>query len=269
MEKETAIRRGVPAGDPADWRLICVMSAEGMCAYLKNVEDPSEEIVTLLSEQWDAGQTDLLQKIESTVYDNPQLLDDFSADIAIVTPSLMWVPSHVVDREDDGGAGIFRSVYPAADEDVMVDEIDGVDCLYMLVPGLQAFLRRTFPGARCSSHLSITMAGFRERAADMPRVYIDIRRSCVDFVAFDGDRFLAGVSRRWNSQSDIKYHLMNLMEIHGLDPAATQVSLSGLREVKTSLMKDLRKDIAFVMLTLLPSVAGTDMPLAAALLLRK
>ncbi len=34
-------------------------------------------------------------------------------------------------------------------------------------------------------------------------------------------------------------------------------------------MKDLRKDIAFVMLTLLPSVAGTDMPLAAALLLRK
>ena len=51
MEKETAIRRGVPAGDPADWRLICVMSAEGMCAYLKNVEDPSEEIVTLLSEQ--------------------------------------------------------------------------------------------------------------------------------------------------------------------------------------------------------------------------
>ncbi len=37
MEKETAIREGVPAGDPAvvDWRLICVMSAEGMCAYLK------------------------------------------------------------------------------------------------------------------------------------------------------------------------------------------------------------------------------------------
>ncbi len=89
----------------------------------------------------------------------------------------------------------------------------------------------------------------------------------MDFVAFDGDRFLAGVSRRWNSQSDIKYHLMNLMEIHGLDPAATQVSLSGLREVKTSLMKDLRKDIAFChATTLLPSVAGTDMPLAAALL---
>lgn len=269
MKNETTIRRVVPAGDPADWRLICVMSADGIYACLKNMEEPAEEILTILDERWDDGQSDLLQKIENTVYDNPQLLDDFSADIAIVTPSLLWVPSREIDGEEDGGASIFRSVYSCADDDVMIDELEDVDCLYMLVPGLQPFLRRTFPGARCRSHLSITASRFRERAADMPRVYIDIRNRYVDFVAFDGDRLLTGVTHRWSGIADIKYHLMNLMEIHGLDPAATQVSLSGLREIKTPIMKELRKDIAYVMLTLLPSVAGTDMPLAAALLLRK
>ena len=269
MKNETAIRRVVPAGDPADWRLICVMSADGIYACLKNMEDPSEEILTILDERWDDGQADLLQKIESTVYDNPQLLDDFSADIAIVTSSLLWVPPGETEGEDDGGTAIFRSVYSCANEDVMIDELEGVDCLYMLAPGLQSFLRRTFPGARCSSHLSITASRFRERAADMPRVYIDIRNRYVDFVAFDGERLLTGVTHRWTGIADIKYHLMNLMEIHGLDPAATQVSLSGMREVKTPLVKELRKDMAYVMLTLLPSIAGTDMPLAVALLLRK
>ena len=136
--------------------------------------------------------------------------------------------------------GYSRSVYPAADEDVMVDEIDGVDCLYACArsPGIPA---ENFPGARCSSHLSINHGWIPRAGCRHAEGPTSISGDIVDFVAFDGDRFLAGVSRRWNSQSDIKYHLMNLMEIHGLDPAATQVSLSGLREVKTSLMKDLRK----------------------------
>lgn len=102
----------------------------------------------------------------------------------------------------------------------------------------------------------------------MPRVYIHIREQEADFLLFDGTRFLLGATHQWHAQDDIKYHLFNIMDVYGLDPRNVQVSLSGLRDLKSSLMKDLRKDVTYVMLTMLPSVARRDIPLSAALLIR-
>ena len=265
--------QAVRIGDIADWRLIATLSRDGMTAYLKNTENPTEGVVTLFSEKWDAEGADLLHKIESAVYDHPQILDDFTADIAVVAPKSMWIPTHILDEDEEdvvAGSDMFRAVYPVEEEDVMTDELGDMSCLYTLAPGLPAFIQRTFAGARVRCHFSVLAERFRERGADIPRVYCDIREGEADFLAFDGRKMLMAATHRWTAPADIKYHVFNILAVYGLDPASVQVSLSGLKEVKTDLMKDLRKDVAFVMLTMLPSLAGkkTDMPTVASLLMR-
>lgn len=143
-------------------------------------------------------------------------------------------------------------------------------CLYTLCPGLPAFLRRTLSGARVSCHLSVLARRFMSRGSEMPRVYADIRQGEVDFVVLDDRRMLLASTQRWHDRMDIAYHVLNMMDVYGLNPANTQVSLSGEREIKQSLVKTLREQISYVMLTMMPSaVSKTDMPLAAAVALVK
>lgn len=260
--------QAVRIGDIGDWKLICVVSAAGMGAWLRNV-DPTQEVVTLFDEKWDDSPESLLSRIENCVYDHPQVLDDFSADIAVVAPKTVWVPSELVTDDSDEAAMLYRQVYNALPEDVMTEQVEDATALFTLVPGLNAFLQRTFPGARVHSHMGVLCRRFRERAADMPRLYVDIRDGEADFIAFDMKNLLMSATHTWHDPADIQYHLFNIMNVFGLDPAATQVSLSGDGTLKTALMQELRKTLKYVMLTMMPGIgARSGMPLCGSLLLR-
>ena len=151
----------------------------------------------------------------------------------------------------------------------MQDYVDGKVCAYTLVPGLQAFLQRTFPGARVRCHQSVLVKRLCDRVVDMPRVYIDIRKGWADFVVFDGTKLLMAVSHEWRAQEDIRYHLFNLLDVYDIDPKGVHVSLSGMRDEKNALMQALRGDVAYVMKTLVPGIASkTGMSLVASLLMR-
>lgn len=260
--------QAVRIGDIADWRLICEISATGISAYLKHT-NPAQDIVTLIDEKWERGE-DLLQKIENAVYDHPQVLDDFSADIAIVAPKSIWVPKHLLDEEDEENiAFLYNQVYSAEEGDIMSDTVDSATCLYSLVPGLNAFLQRTFPGSRLHSHLAVMTSRFRERTADMPRVYAEIRDGEVDILAFDHKNLLMAATHTWRDPMDIQYHIFNVINVYELDPQNLQLSLSGNRDVKNLLLPELRKTISYVMMTMLPSLSNTQLPTTAALLLRQ
>lgn len=261
--------RAVRIGDPSDWRLVMVIGSAGVEAYLRNVENPMEEVETLFREEWPDDGENLLERVEGAVYDHPQLLDDFAADIAINTPYALWAPETVIDGDDDPGDKIFTTVYAANEEDIMRDYLEDKVCLYTLTPGLQAFLQRTFPGARIRSHQTVLVARMKDKIVDMPRVYIDVRKGWADFVAFDGKKLLMSVTHEWREKEDIRYHLFNLLESYELDPKNVHVSLSGLREEKTELLKSLRQDVAYVMMTMVPGIATkAGMSLTAALLMR-
>lgn len=264
--------RAVRIGDPSDWRLVLVLSERGMEAYLRNIENPMEDVETLLREEWDLRDRALLDRVESTVYDHPQMLDDFATDIAIVTDRAMWVPESVVESQDDPSTRIFRTVYESREEDIMQDFTDGKVCLYTLAPGLQSFLQRTFPGARIRCHQTVMVKRFSERSADLPRVYIDMRKTEADFVMFDGKKLLMAVTHEWNALTDIRYHLLNLLDVYDIDPKGVHVSVSGsaeIREQRAELMQMLREDVAYVMVTMVPGIATkAGMSLPAALLMR-
>lgn len=260
--------RAVRIGDTADWKLICEISTGGMSAYLKH-SDPTQEIVALFEEKW-KDDDNILQRIENVVYDHPQVLDDFSCDIVLTAPKAIWVPTRLVDADDDEIARLYNQIYRAAEEDILAESIGEATCLYSLVPGLNAFLSRTFPGSRVHSHLAVMASRFRERTADMPRIYVEMRHGEADILAFDGKKLLMAATHFWHDPADIEYHIYNVINVYGLDPAELQLSLSGLRDVKNLLMHDLRQNISFVMLTMMPTLdsGSIQLPPQVALLMR-
>lgn len=251
--------------DTAEWRQIINISEDGIVVYLKNLDNPTMPVQNVFSSIWDSGEETMLRNIENAVYDHPRMLDDFSTDIIIETPRALWAPTAELDEEGMEET-IYTAVYPAQADDIMTDTLGDMTCLYSLAGGLNAFMRRTFAGARILCHLTPAVEKFRERGGEMPCIYVDIRDKAADFYAFDGKRMLMCAAHAWRDINDIAYHIFNIINVYGLDPGNLQVSLSGRRDEKRELMPMLRRSIAYVMLTMLPKLAGDDdMGLAASL----
>lgn len=261
--------RGVRTGDTAEWRLTIAIGRHGMGAWLQNEEDPTEPISNLFREEWDGEEEGLLTKIEACVYDNPQVLDDFSTDIVLTAPRTVWVPEGELE-EFGKEHELYNKVYRAEEEDIFTDEIDDIRCLYTLVPGLRPFIMRTLPGARVLNHQSVCVNRFMERGSDLPRIYIDIRKDEADFIVLDDKRLLLSVTYPWRVMEDLAYHTFNIADIYGLRPDTCQVSLSGIRDVRQNLAALLRKYMAYVMNTMLPSnLSKEELPLAVAMVMSR
>lgn len=266
-EEHLTTYRGIRIDDTAEWRLAVYVSETGMSAYLKNIENPLEPVATLFEERWQRDESQLLRRIEGAVYDHPQLLDDFSTEIVVCTPRALWVPEDKAGDSEEW-TSLYNTVYRAEEEDIMCDTLEGMCCLFSLAPGMPSFFRRTLSGARVSCHQTVLSRRFITRGGDTPRVYVDIREDEADYIVLDDRRMLLSVTHRWHDMMDIAYHLFNIMDVYGLDPAAAQVSLSGMRDIRTPLVKELRRHIAYVMLTMMPSaVSKAEMPLSAAIAL--
>lgn len=265
MNESPATYQAVRITDIADWRLIVLISRLGISAWLKHT-NPAQNLVTLFEEKWNNDSGILLSRIEEAVYDHPQVLDDFSADIVIVAPNNLWVPSEMAIDDDDPAIDAYCRIYGTQPDDVLVDINGKTACAHSLCKGLTGFLRRTFPGAAVYSHLSVLTRRFSGRIADMPRVYLNVRPSDFDIISFDGKKLLLSATHPWHKLDDIQYHLFNTFDIYGLKPDATQVSVSGVRERKTELVQQLRKSVKYVMMTMVPTVgASANMPIEAAL----
>lgn len=269
QEENITTYRGFRVDDTAEWHLTVYMSEKGMSAYLKNVENPLEQVVTLFSENWKSDDRNLLDNIENAVYDHPQLLDDFSTDVVVAAPRCLWIPAEVADGREELAAE-YRKIYPSSEDDIFFDAVGDMRCVYTLAPGLPSFMRRTLSGARIRSLQGLLVSRFMENVADMPRLYVNIRDDEADMLLFDGKKLLLASTHPWREQTDLLYNVLNIMEVYKLDSGNTKVSLSGLKEVKTDFMKELRKYVTYVMLTTLPSgFSKSDIPLGAALVMSR
>ncbi len=251
--------------DTGQWRLIIYISKAGISAWIKSTEDPTVPVGQLFASKWQISDDGLLQRIENAVYDHPRVLDDFSADIIIETEKCLWVPSVLAeDNPEEDCEQWFSQVWPGMEKEFLTDEAGDKLCLHMLTPGLRAFLARTFPGTRIMSHQTQLVRNLAGRAADETRMYVDIRQHEADLLIFSGKHLLCCVTREWHSESDIIWHLFNLLETYSIDPAKAQVCLSGLRGVRDTLAREARRYLSFVMLTMVPKVdCNTPLPLAA------
>lgn len=265
MSAELRTYTSVRIDDTAEWRLVIFISDRGMSAYLKNLENPLDNIVTLFDERWQLDDTMLLHRIEECVYNHPQLFDDFATEIIICTLRALWFPEKA-GRDSEMLMQGFNSVFPNDETNVLEDEREGMTCVYSLTPGLPSFLRRTLSGAKISSHQGVLVSKFIKQKSDSPVLYIDIRNEDADYILIENGKLLLASTHQWHNMMDIGYMAINIFDVYGLNPQMAQVSLSGETSDKQELVRILREQISYVMFTLVPTaVSKVKMPLSAAI----
>lgn len=254
--------RTVDFTDTGLWRLIIYISQAGMSALLRHVEDASQPLVSLFSTSWDQDESLLLPKIESAVYDNPRLLEDYATEIIVETKQLTWIPTDIVE-ENEVEDVVFGTLFPTATDSPMTDTAGRMTALFSLTNGLQSFISRTLPGARVRSHLAVLVNHFGKLSGDNPHIFVDIRADEADMILFNRKSMLMAVTHQWHSVSDIGYRAAQLASAYGITPRDVTVTISGLHSVAEPLKEIMVKAGMHANDSDLPDPEQTGIPTAA------
>lgn len=248
--------------DPASWKLVVCITDCSLQGWLRNVVDTTVPLRLLADRKWNGSQDDLLGKIENAVYDNPSLLDDYSSEIVVCSQKSLCLPAEVMAEESDV-AELFGTVFAGSQEDDLVmASTGGVGFVSWLTSGLGAFLRRTFPGAKVYPHLAKLHERLHSRN-EGPAVYADLSGGYADILVYDDQRLLLAARHRYSDTVQAQYHILNCASQAGLQLDKTQAFLSGARDEKGLLLRELRNQLPMVRNTLVPNLYGNeDLPLA-------
>ena len=221
--------------DTGQWHLAVDISKEGFGAWL--LPDASLGITprTVINQAWAPSDEGLLGRIEDAVYDNPTVLDDYSADIIVESDRQLWLPASLYPTDEDC-AEAYSKIYGDDILDVMVNDLGKEKCAFTLVPGLKSFMQRSFPGARIWSQQSLLKetAGKSDCAF---KILVDIRKSSFDLVLFDRNDLLCATTHSWKNHSDVAYILCNIADTYGAEAKDSDIVFSGVRNVRQTLGK--------------------------------
>ena len=224
--------------DTGQWHLAVDISRHGLGAWLLPDESLGASPREIIRTSWQPSEEGLLGRIEDAVYDNPTVLDDYSADIIVESERQIWLPSSLYPSDDDC-ADAYISIYGGDILDVMVNDLGKEKCAFMLTPGLRSFMQRSFPGARIWSQQALL-----KEASTQPhesfKCLLDIRQSSFDIVLFSRGELLSASTHFWKTDTDIAYMLLNILQTYEAPTPETKIVFSGVRKVRQSLGKTLQ-----------------------------
>lgn len=224
--------------DTGQWHLAVDISKHGFGAWLIPDESLGTGPRVIIRTSWQSSEEGLLTKIEDTVYDNPMVLDDYSADIIIECDRQLWLPSSLYPSEEDC-ADTYVSVYGGDILDVMINDLGSEKCAFMLTPGLKSFMQRSFPGARIWSQQTLLKEASLQPHESF-KCLLDIRQNDFDLILFCRGEFLNASTHIWKTEVDIGYMLLNILQTYDAPTHETEIVFSGIRDVRQSLGKTLQ-----------------------------
>lgn len=223
--------------DTGQWHLAVDISRHGFGAWLLPDESLGASPRVIIQMTWQPSEEGLLERIEDAVYDNPTVLDDYSADIIVETDRQLWIPTDLYPTDEDC-ADAYVAVYGGDILDVMVNDLGKEKCAFMLAPGLKSFMQRSFPGARIWSQQALL-----KQASVQPhesfKGLLDIRQSSFDLILFSRGELLSASTHLWKTEADIAYALLNILNTYTAPSPETEIVFSGMRDVRQSLGKTL------------------------------
>ncbi|MDE5585484.1 MAG: DUF3822 family protein [Muribaculaceae bacterium] len=223
--------------DTGQWHLAVDISRHGFGAWLIPDASLGKPPRAIIREVWHPSEEGLLGRIEDAVFDNPTVLDDYSADIIVESDRQLWLPSLLYPTDEDC-AEAYVSIYGGDLLDVMVNDLGKEKCAFMLTPGLRAFMQRSFPGARIWSQQSLL-----KDAASHPHesfnCIVDVRESSFDIILFRRGELQCASTHIWKNETDIAYVMLNILQTYEAPTAETDVVFSGWRDIRQSLGKTL------------------------------
>lgn len=221
--------------DTGQWHMAVDMSLHGFGAWLVPDAAIGRSPRVIICKEWAPSEEGLLNRIEDVVYDNPTVLDDYSADIIVECDRQLWLPAELYISDEDC-AEAYTRIYGGNILDVMVCDLGKEKCAFMLAPGLKSFMQRSFPGARIWSQ-QVLLKEASKGIHDSFKCLVDIRDGSADFVLSERGKFLSASTHLWKTETDIAYTLFSIMQAYDVDPAQTDVIFSGIKDVRHSLGK--------------------------------
>lgn len=210
--------------DTGLWHLTVNISDRGVSASIDRRDAPQEPPRTLMDVSWPPEYESLMRKIESAIYDHPEVLDDYSATIVIDTPRTLMVPKELI-TDDAEAERIYAIAYKGRAEDVMSDLYGDEGVLFTLCPGMISFLRRTFPGARIRSRLGMRIQRARSVGVGL-RIFVEGSAGDAAIICLKGDTLLSASLQPWGEWADLAYKIVNLSDLYGFSLAGTSLFLS-------------------------------------------
>ncbi len=221
--------------DTGQWHLAVDISRHGFGAWLLPDESLGATPRVIIQMAWHPSDEGLLERIEDAVYDNPTVLDDYSADIIVETDRQLWLPADLYPTDEDC-ADAYVSIYGGDILDVMINDLGKEKCAFMLTPGLKSFMQRSFPGARIWSQQALLKQASLQPHESF-KCLLDIRQSSFDFILFSRGELLSASTHLWKTETDIAYALLNILQTYDAPTPDTEIVCSGVRDVRQSLGK--------------------------------
>ena len=264
MTQEISNRSYHDPNDSGLWKLVISISSREIMALMKHVEDKELKPRMMFRVPLEGEESTILRRIESAVYDNPRIMDDYSTEIIITTPKTVWVPAELLEDEESE-ASYLTEIYPAEDEDIFSNANEEEGCIATFLPGLLSFLNRTLPGCRIYSHIFLLNREFNGSHQDMSRIYVSIRDGEADLLAYRKGELLSASTHSWEAVADIAYYIFLLADAYSIDHEKMEVFISGTQENKKALETQMKEIISHVYLLKEPSgFRELDVPLAVA-----
>lgn len=204
--------------DTGQWRLIVNIQTTGMEAFLENTLHDDLEPQLLFSTTWEEDHENLLRRIENAVYDNPRVLDDFSARIVLFDRRTLFIPTVLAEETEGYEEMVYTSLYNVGESDVVVETDGDLTAASSLAPGLKDFVLRTFPGARVSTNLMFQVATQRGKG-EGKRMIVTRRTGEADFILLDGRDLISASTHSCAIDDDVIYHLYNIISAYGINPS--------------------------------------------------
>lgn len=212
--------------DTGQWRLILRIAPTWISAFLENTVHDDVPPSELFTGRWEDNPDTLLQNIENAVYDNPRVLDDFSARIEIFATRTLFIPTAMIEDQEDVEEALYNAVYSSKPEDIMYGVDRDITAAYSLTPGLKGFLNRTFPGARVENNLMRQVRLYRQQGEGR-RLFITVRDKEADFILLEGNGLMSASTHGWAAGADIVYLALNLLDVYGVSIKECIVNLLG------------------------------------------
>lgn len=248
----------IDVSDKKVWKLVLSISTKGFKAYYLNVS--TNEIVLHIDKTWDCDESEMLHRLQETIYEHQSLLTEHPTTAIIESRHFALAPKEIVNLEEDAEL-ILEQVHPLNWEDLWIDTIKDVTVVFSLAKGLDSFLHRTFIIDKVISHFNPLLIKAFQANTNKQKMLINLRDGRIDIVAVADEKLLLANTFDWQDCADASYHTLNVWNILEFDQKNAELHIYGNKELRDAVIPALKKFITFV----IPQNESIDSLIASAI----
>lgn len=240
--------------DHSVWRLLLIVATDSLSSVFFNTA--TRQIVPYSHKSWPADEGSILKHIEDAVYENPDILDDYTTTILIKPDFWCLAPSEIADADNEENlTALMHRGCPTDNSELLLDRAGSETYMCTIPVGLQSFLSRTFNVDK-TLHFMHPMKDYTTKPAQRDKgdkVWIDIYKHQLYMCGWKEGQLQICSTWNFRTPEDAAYYIIYASINSKIDLQSGEVMVSGLPEMRAAILPLLRQHASYVATTILPS----------------